>query len=160
MYILIHIHILVYLYICLFMYAYVYILQWQPYTYLFTCIYRETGKVMTMGLYIFRHTHANARMAINLNPRSGMPMFACPVVFMRTRFPFLIFTGSVFFAQVGSCWRSWALCWLILSLLGPILSPSCSKMAPRWLNIAQHSAKMSQDSLQEHAQDPKKLKKP
>ena len=69
---------------------------------------------------------------------------------------------------------------LVLALLGPILSPSCRKMAPRWPkmarrwrniaprwpkmaprwpNIAQHSAKMSQDSLQEHAQDPKKLKK-
>ena len=70
---------------------------------------------------------------------------------------------SHFFAQVGSCWRSWALSWLILSLLGPILSPSCSKMAPRWPNIAprwpniaQHSAKMSQHSLQEPSQDPPK----
>ena len=44
-----------------------------------------------------------------------------------------------FSRYVGSCWRFWALCWLILSLLGPILSPSCSKLATRWLNIAQHS---------------------
>ena len=39
------------------------------------------------------------------------------------------------------------------------MSPSCFKMAPRWLNIAQHSAKMSQHSLQEPPtsppQDPK-----
>ena len=61
---------------------------------------------------------------------------------------------SVFFAQVGSCWRSWALCWLILSLLSPILSPSCSKMAPSWPNIAQHGAKMGQNGLQEHPQAP------
>ena len=40
-----------------------------------------------------------------------------------------------------------------------ILSPSCSKMAPRWPNIAQHSAKMSQHSLQEQPQDPKKPSK-
>ena len=66
---------------------------------------------------------------------------------------------SAFFAQVGSCWRSWALCWLILSLLGPFLSSSWSKMAPKWLNIAQHSAKMGQDSLQEQPQDPKKPSK-
>ena len=37
---------------------------------------------------------------------------------------------------VGSCWRSWALSWLILALLGSILSRSCRKMAPRWPNIA------------------------
>jgi hypothetical protein len=39
-----------------------------------------------------------------------------------------------FFVYVGSCWGSWAPCWLMLALLGPILSPSCSKMpkmAPR-----------------------------
>ena len=60
------------------------------------------------------------------------------------------------FRYLVSSWRSWALSWLILALLGAILSPSCSKMAPRWPNIAQHSAKMSQHSLQEHPQDPKK----
>ena len=34
-----------------------------------------------------------------------------------------------------------------MALSGRILSPSCSKMAPRWPNIAQHSAKMIQHSL-------------
>ncbi len=53
----------------------------------------------------------------------------------------------------------WALSWIILALSGRILSPSCSKMAPRWPNIAQHSAKMSQHSLQEQPQDPKKPSK-
>ena len=69
---------------------------------------------MTMGLHIFMHTHANARMSTNLNPRSGMPMFACPVVFMRTRFPFLTFTGlcwGLFFSFFRSSW-------LMLALLG------------------------------------------
>ena len=65
----------------------------------------------------------------------------------------------VFFAQVGSCWRSWALSWLILALLGSILSPSCSKMAPRWPNIAQHRAKMNQHSLQEPPTRPPKTPK-
>ena len=63
------------------------------------------------------------------------------------------------FRYLVSSWRSWALSWLILALLRPILSPSCSKMAPRWPNIAQHSAKMSQHSLQEQPQDPKKPSK-
>ena len=63
------------------------------------------------------------------------------------------------FRHLASSWRSWALSWLILALLGHILSPSCSKMVPRWPNIAQHSAKMSQHSLQEQLQDPKKPSK-
>ena len=64
------------------------------------------------------------------------------------------------FRYLVSSWRSWVLSWLlILMLSGPILSPSCSKMAPRWPNIAQHSAKMSQHSLQEQPQDPKKPSK-
>ena len=52
-----------------------------------------------------------------------------------------------------------ALSWLIFALLGLILSPSCSKMAPRWPNIAQHSAKMSQHNLQEQPRTPKNLQK-
>ena len=60
------------------------------------------------------------------------------------------------FRHLVSSWRSWALSWLILALSGHILSPSCSKMVPRWPNIAQHSAKMSQHSLQELPQDPRK----
>ena len=63
------------------------------------------------------------------------------------------------FRHLVSSWRSWALSWLILALLGAILSPSCSKMAPRWPNIRQHSAKMSQHSLQEQPEDPKKPSK-
>ena len=63
------------------------------------------------------------------------------------------------FRHLVSSWRSWSLSWLILALLGHILSPSCSKMVPRWPNIAQHSAKMSQHSLQEQPQDPKKPSK-
>ena len=63
------------------------------------------------------------------------------------------------FRYLASSWRSWALSWLILALSGHILSPSCSKMVPRWLNIAQHSAKMSQHSLQEQPQDSKKPSK-
>ena len=63
------------------------------------------------------------------------------------------------FRHLVSSWRSWALSWLILALSGHILSPSCSKMVPRWPNIAQHSAKMSQHSLQEQPQDPKKPSK-
>ena len=62
------------------------------------------------------------------------------------------------FRHLASSWRSWALSWLILALLGAILSPSCSKMAPRWPNIGQHSAKMSQHSLQEQPEDPKTFK--
>ena len=46
-----------------------------------------------------------------------------------------------------------------MALSGCILSPSCAKMAWRWPNIAQHSAKMSQHSLQEQPQDPKKTSK-
>ena len=60
-------------------------------------------------------------------------------------------------------WRPFSLSCLILALLGailalsgPILSPSCSKMAPRWPNITQPNAKMSQHSLQGQPQDPKK----
>ena len=34
------------------------------------------------------------------------------------------------FAYLASSWRSCALSWLILALLGFILSPSCSKMPP------------------------------
>ena len=60
------------------------------------------------------------------------------------------------FLYLVSSWRSWALSWLILALLGAILSPSCSKMAPRWPNIAQHSAKMSQLGLQDRPQDREK----
>jgi len=63
------------------------------------------------------------------------------------------------FRHLVSSWRSWALSWLILALSGRILSPSCSKMVPRWPNIAQHSAKMSQHSLQEQPQDPQKPSK-
>ena len=63
------------------------------------------------------------------------------------------------FRYLVSSWRSWALSCLILALLRPILSPSCSKMAPRWPNITQHTAKMSQHSLQEQPQDPKKPSK-
>ena len=63
------------------------------------------------------------------------------------------------FRHLVSSWRSWALSWLFLALLRPILSPSCSKMAPRWPNITQHTAKMSQHSLQEHPQDHKKPSK-
>jgi hypothetical protein len=63
------------------------------------------------------------------------------------------------FRHLASSWRSWALSWLILALSGRILSPSCSKMVPRWPNIAQHSAKMSQHSLPEQPQDPKKPSK-
>ena len=46
-----------------------------------------------------------------------------------------------------------------MALSGRILSPSCSKMAPRWPNIAQHSAKMSQHSLQEPPTRPPKTPK-
>ena len=60
------------------------------------------------------------------------------------------------FGYLASSWRSCAPSWLILALLGLILSPSCSKMAPSWPNIAQHRAKMSQHGLQEHPQDPQK----
>ena len=63
------------------------------------------------------------------------------------------------FRHLVSSWRSWSLSWLILALSGRILPPSCSKMVPRWPNIAQHSAKMSQHSLQEQPQDPKKPSK-
>ena len=56
--------------------------------------------------------------------------------------------GAHFRYLASSC-RSWALSWVILALLRSILSPSCSKMAPRWPNIAQHSANMSQHSSQE-----------
>ena len=47
--------------------------------------------------------------------------------------------------------RQLALSWHILALLGLILSPRCSKMAPRWPNIAQHRTKMNQHGLQEHS---------
>ena len=46
-----------------------------------------------------------------------------------------------------------------MALSGRILSPSCSKMAWRWPNIAQHSAKMSQHSLQEPPTRPPKTPK-
>ena len=42
---------------------------------------------------------------------------------------------------VGSCWLSWALSWLILGLLGSILSTKCRKMAPRWPNMASKRAR-------------------
>ena len=60
------------------------------------------------------------------------------------------------FGYLASSWRSCAPSWLILALLGLILSPSCSKMAPSWPNIAQHRAKMKQHGLQEHSQEPQK----
>ena len=63
------------------------------------------------------------------------------------------------FAYLASSWRSCAPSWLILALLGLILSPSCSKMAPSWPNIAQHRAKMRQHGFQEHPQEPRKLQK-
>ena len=66
-------------------------------------------------------------------------------------------------------WRPTSLSCLILALLGaifahlgaltPCLVANCSKIAPRWPNIGQHSAKMSQHSLQEQPQDPKKPSK-
>ena len=46
-----------------------------------------------------------------------------------------------------------------MALLGHILSPSCSKMAPRWPNIAQHSAKMRQKCSPRPPKSPKNLKK-
>ena len=58
--------------------------------------------------------------------------------------------------QLGAMLGYVGQCWLMLALLADILSPSCSKMAPRWPNIAQHSAKMSQHGVQEHPQDPRK----
>ena len=73
--------------------------------------------------------------------------------------PFLAPPSGAHFRHLASSWRSWALSWLILALWGTILSPSCSKMAPRWPNIGQHSAKMSQHSLQEPSQDPPKPSK-
>ena len=57
------------------------------------------------------------------------------------------------FGYLASSWRSCAPSWLILALLGLILSPSCSKMARSWRYIAQHRAKMNQHGLQKHAQD-------
>ena len=78
-----------------------------------------------------------------------------PRVYLRGLLP----PFGAHFRHLVSSWRSWALSWLILALLGHILSPSCSKMVPRWPNIAQHSAKMSQHSLQEQPQDPKKPSK-
>ena len=53
---------------------------------------------------------------------------------------------------VGSCWRSWALSWLILALLGSILSPSCRKMAPRWPNIAPKRARDCANTAQGRAE--------
>ena len=103
---------------------------------------RETGKVMTMGLYIFRHTHANARMSTNLNPRSGMPMFACPVVFMRTRFPFLTFTGLCW-GPFFSFFRS---SWLMLALLGAILAHLVALGSHVVAKLLQDGAKMAQHS--------------
>ena len=63
------------------------------------------------------------------------------------------------FRYLASSWRSWVLSWIILALSGRILSPSCSKMAPRWPNIAQLLAKMSQHSLQEPPTRPPKTPK-
>ena len=71
----------------------------------------------------------------------------------------MLTTFGAHFSYLVSSWRSWALSWLILALSGHILSPNCSKMVPRWPNIAQHSAKMSQHSLQEQPRDPKNLQK-
>ena len=45
---------------------------------------------------------------------------------------------------------------LVLALLGRILSPSCSKMAPRWPNIGQHSANIASKS---RPRTPKNLQK-
>ena len=53
---------------------------------------------------------------------------------------------------VGSCWRSWALSWLILALLGSILSPSCRKMAPRFPNIAPKRARECANTAQGRAE--------
>ena len=84
------------------------------------------------------HTYIHAR-----NKRTAVPM--------QARFPFYssqVYVRALFRAfsrYVGSCWHSWPPSSLILSLLGHILSPSCSKMAPRWTNIAQHSAKLLQN---------------
>ena len=64
--------------------------------------------------------------------------------------------NSVILPRLGALGRHLALSWLILALLGLILLPSCSKMAPSWPNIAQHRAKMSQHGLQEHPQEPQK----
>ena len=59
--------------------------------------------------------------------------------------PFLDPPSGAHFRHLASSWRSWPLFWLILALSSHILSPSCSKMAPRWPNIAQHSAKLLQN---------------
>ena len=70
-------------------------------------------------------------------------------VAIETRFPFYAFTGlcwGAFFAHVGSSWRSWAPSWLILALLGRILSPRWRNIAPRWPKIAHLVAKMRQHS--------------
>ena len=66
-------------------------------------------------------------------------------------------------------WRPFSLSCLILALLGAILDhlgalrphlvAKLLQDAPRWPNIAQHSAKMSQHSLQEPSQDPPKPSK-
>ena len=72
-----------------------------------------------------------------------------------------VYVGALFRAflgYVGSCWLSWAPCWLILALFGPILSPSCRKMAPKWPNIDQHSAKMGQNCFPRVPKSPKNLK--
>ena len=74
-----------------------------------------------------------------------------------------VYVGAIFRAflgHVGSCWWSWALCWLILALFGPILPPSCRKMAPKWPNIDQHSAKMGQNCSPRAPKSSKNLEKP
>ena len=47
------------------------------------------------------------------------------------------------FGYLASSWRSCAPSWHQDAILVPLLSPSCIKMASRWPNIAQDSAKMS-----------------
>ena len=54
---------------------------------------------------------------------------------------------AIKFGYVASSWPSCAPSWPQYAILVPILSPSCIKMAPRWPNIAQESAKMSQHSI-------------
>ena len=155
MYVCMHVCVYVCVYVCMYVCIYVCI---------YACVYACICECMHACMYVLF-----AQVVICWRSWVLLQHFACPTSakrFLRFRASRSnakqVYVGALFqffFVSVGSCWRFWALCRLILSLLGPILSSSWSKMVLRWLNIAQHSAKMSQDSLQEQLQNFKKPSK-
>ena len=104
---------------------------------------RNETKRIDIHTHTDTHADAHKNTSMHISARGPSKRAALPVP-CRVRFMLIVF-------------RSFS---LVLALLGRILSPSCRKMAPKWSNIDQHSAKMGQNCFPRAPKSSKNLKKP